>query len=397
MSLTAKQRLFLTIAIPFGAQLVHFIWGKASLLGLDGKEVTSLNNEKCVGIPELQGCEDAYVLEDRGLAYLACTPISSRLDWIPAMLKYNATALPVSSDNYFALLDLTTNSYQTLKIIAPSIVSDNLYLHGLDIHREKGSDLLTLFAISHRPPQDRETAAQEGANSVIEIFETTVGGKELKWVQTVEHELVRTPNSVAATGPRSFYFTNDHRRKVHWSRTFEMLYMEPSDIIYCDATSTTSDCKVAVDSVVYPNGLDLSPNGLLYSSSSAEPKISVWEIQSGDNSLVLADTIEIPYLMDNVHIAPDGTLFVPTFPKALELINLVKRATVDSQPTSAVEIYKVSTETGEKQFYGNKYKVERAFADDGSKVSGTTTSAPFKNKLLLTGVLAREVTICEIA
>lgn len=77
------------------------------------------------------------------------------------------------------------------------------------------------------------------------------------------------------------------------SRTFEMLYMEPSDIGYCDATSSTPACKVAVDSVVYPNGLDLAPNGLLYSSSSAEPKMSVWEIQSGDNSLVLADTIEV--------------------------------------------------------------------------------------------------------
>lgn len=51
MSLSPKARLFLTIGIPFGAQLVHFLWGKASLLGLDGKEVTALNNEKCVAIP----------------------------------------------------------------------------------------------------------------------------------------------------------------------------------------------------------------------------------------------------------------------------------------------------------------------------------------------------------
>lgn len=53
--------------------------------------------------------------------------------------------------------------------------------------------------------------------------------------------------------------------------------------------------------------------------------------------------------MDNVHIAPDGTSFVATFPKALDLINMVTRATVDSQPTSPVEISKVSVETGEKQ------------------------------------------------
>lgn len=149
-----------------------------------------------------------------------------------------------------------------------------------------------------------------------------------------------------------------------------MLYMEPSDIVYCDATSYSPACKVAVDAVVYPNGLALAPNGLLYSSSSAEPKISVWEIQSGDNTLVLSDTIEvrlsflfrcisaavahimteqIPHLQDNVHIAADGTIFVATFPKALDLIRMTEQATIDSQPTSAVEIYKVSVETGEKQ------------------------------------------------
>lgn len=143
-------------------------------------------------------------------------PISSRIHWNPTMLNHQATALPVSSDNYFAMLDLTTNSYQALEIVAPSIVTDNLFLHGVDIHREAGSEQLTLYAISHRPPQDRENAAFTGADSVVEIFETRVGSKELRWVQTVEHELVRTPNSVAATGPRSFYITNDHRRKVHW-------------------------------------------------------------------------------------------------------------------------------------------------------------------------------------
>lgn len=51
MSLSPKARLFLTISIPFAAQLAHYLWGKASLLGLDGKEVSSLNNEKCIEIP----------------------------------------------------------------------------------------------------------------------------------------------------------------------------------------------------------------------------------------------------------------------------------------------------------------------------------------------------------
>ena len=64
---------------------------------------------------------------------------------------------------------------------------------------------------------------------------------------------------------------------------------------------------------------------------------------------------------------------------------------------------------------GSKYKVEKVFADDGSIVSGATTSAPYKNKLILTGeqpslrcrghtdtmlripgVMTSEVVVCEI-
>lgn len=71
---------------------------------------------------------------------------------------------------------------------------------------------------SHRPPLDRANSAATGADSVIEIFETRLGAKEVNWVKTVKHELIRTPNNIAAVGPRQFYFTNDHKRKSHWVR-----------------------------------------------------------------------------------------------------------------------------------------------------------------------------------
>lgn len=55
-----------------------------------------------------------------------------------------------------------------------------------------------------------------GADSVIEIFEAQRGKSHAKLVRTVRNDLIVTPNNLVATGPRSFYVSNDHRRKVHW-------------------------------------------------------------------------------------------------------------------------------------------------------------------------------------
>lgn len=48
------------------------------------------------------------------------------------------------------------------------------------------------------------------------------------------------------------------------------------------------------------------------------------------------------------------------------------------------------------RFYGGRWKVERVFADLGKTVSGATSAAPYKNKVLLTGVWTKDVRICEL-
>lgn len=106
------------------------------------------------------------------------------------------------------------------------MAEENFNLHAIDVFQSPSDrERLTVFVNSHRPPADRATAGEVGAISVVEIFETRVGSKELKWVKTVQHALMRTPNNLVAMGERSFYFSNDHRRKVHWvshcSRTLE--------------------------------------------------------------------------------------------------------------------------------------------------------------------------------
>lgn len=97
---------------------------------------------------------------------------------------------------------------------------DSTYnLHGLDVHVDADGETLRVFLVNHRPPLDKATGAlldahAHGANSTIELFETTLGSTSMKHVRTYAHPEIRTPNKVAAIDGDSFVFTNDHLRKV---------------------------------------------------------------------------------------------------------------------------------------------------------------------------------------
>ncbi|ORY84183.1 serum paraoxonase/arylesterase [Leucosporidium creatinivorum] len=382
--------------IPILGLLTQVILPRANLLGVGQGEVTGSNNGKCVSVPELQGCEDAWISPEHGVAYLPCTPLSSRAAWLPAILHLNASALPPSSGDYIAVYDFSTHTHHRLQLVGmPKEAEENLNLHAIDVYQSPSDrERLTVFINSHRPPVDRTTAKEVGANSVVEIFETRMGSKELNWVKTVQHPLMRTPNNLVAMGERSFYFSNDHRRKVHWSRSFQLLYSEPSDLIYCDASTTSPHCIVAAEDVHHPNGIARGPKDLLYSASTGEGKISVWEIQSGDHSLLPLDSIAIPRLSDNLHVDPtSGAILIATFPRVFELVSHFKAG---GKTTSPTEVYRITNDTSEGQYYGNKYKIDRVFGDNGQIVSGATTAAPYKNQLLLTGVMSDKVVVCEI-
>ena len=76
------------------------------------------------------------------------------------------------------------------------------------------SDLF-VYLVNHRAPLGDLLAQDVGADSVVEIFKTTVGGDTLTYVTTVDDPVIFTPNDIVGSPDgRSFYFTNDHGEKV---------------------------------------------------------------------------------------------------------------------------------------------------------------------------------------
>jgi len=148
-----------------------------------------------------------------GLLYLACSTPSSRVHWTPAVDHLNANG--ASYDDYVATYQPKTDTVTRLKIVNFSSPR-GLSLHGMDVvPSETNPSELFVYLVNHRAPLGDLDAAKVGADSVIEIFKTTVGGSTLTHIKTVEDSVIITPNDVVgAPDGKSFYFTNDHGVKV---------------------------------------------------------------------------------------------------------------------------------------------------------------------------------------
>lgn len=120
-----------------------------------------------------------------------------------------------SFNDYVASYDPKTSRVTRFKVV--NFNSDRgLSLHGMDVVASSSNPSeLFVYLINHRAPLGGLLAKDVGADSVVEIFKTTLGGDTLSHIKTIQDPVILTPNDlVGANDGKSFYFTNDHGEKV---------------------------------------------------------------------------------------------------------------------------------------------------------------------------------------
>jgi arylesterase/paraoxonase len=131
------------------------------------------------------------------------------------MGRLNATG--ASRTDYVATYDPKTSRITRLNVANFATQSRGLSLHGMDVvpSSSNPNDLL-IYLINHRAPLGNVLASKVGADSVIELFKTTVGGSTMTHIRTFQDEsVIITPNDlVGSPDGKSFYFTNDHGARV---------------------------------------------------------------------------------------------------------------------------------------------------------------------------------------
>ncbi|KAF5321192.1 hypothetical protein D9619_001339 [Psilocybe cf. subviscida] len=362
--------------------------------GITNREFSPVNNKKCTIEPLLPACEKIVQVQPSGILYLACSKPSSRTHWTPAVGRLNETG--ASFDDYVATYDPKSRVVTKLTVRGFSSTR-GLSLHGMDVvPSATDSDMLFVYLVNHRAPlrNGKPVPAKDvGADSVIEIFKTTLGGREMTHVKTVEDDIIITPNDVIGEPDgASFYFTNDRDRKVGHGRELEVLGRGRTSVGFCHANL---GCHYAVQNMLGCNGIARAPNGTVYVADSIWGGISILERQA-DNTLVLTDKVATDRALDNLMVDSNGHVWAAGFPYMVSL--LFKHFNYPDKELSPSSAIRFSINTGKDAAYGKKYNVDKVFEDDGKIASGVTSAVYDADRKLLfmNGLASPHLAICKL-
>ncbi|KAF9449175.1 serum paraoxonase/arylesterase [Macrolepiota fuliginosa MF-IS2] len=344
---------------------VYQFWFKEVLLIAGyNRVVESVGNKNCRKVPDLRACEKLVVHQPSGHVYLACSETHLRLKWLPSTMYFNTEG---ASKDYIAIYEPETSKITKLKFTGHKN-SQGFSSHGMDVVPSASNPSESfVYIVNHRPPIGVDPVTT-GADSVLEIFKHTSGSDELTHIKTFESPLIITPNDVVGSDDgQSLYFTNDNGRKIGFARPLDS-FRKATSVVYCHVKE---GCKYAIKDMNGNNGIVRASNGTLYVAGCVYGGLTVLEEQS-DNTLVITDHIKTDRGMDNLSIDSEGHVWAAAFPK---IIKLMTETFVDPNVLVPSSALRFSINTGPGAFYGEKYKVEKLFEDDGQFASGSTTVA----------------------
>ncbi|KAF8160654.1 hypothetical protein B0H34DRAFT_697546 [Crassisporium funariophilum] len=338
-----------------GGSWEFFVKPRLALLGY-GRVLEPIGNTDCKKIQELSACEKIVLHQPTGVLYLACSTPSSRVHWTPAVDRLNATG--ASREDYVATYDPKTSRINRLQV-RNFESSRGLSLHGMDVVPSSSNPSeLFVYLVNHRAPLGKLLAKEVGADSVIEVFKTTIGGTTLTHIKTVEDPIIITPNDiVGAADGKSFYFTNDHGVKVGHVRALDNLGRATTSVGYCHLEK---GCHYAIQNMHGNNGIAAAPNGTFYVANAVSGGLYVLEKQA-DNTLVLTDSVPTDRGMDNLSIDSEGSVWAASFPSAMTLIFKHFEDPSIPCPSSALR-FSINTDT-KTATLGVKYNVEKVSAE----------------------------------
>ncbi|KAG9062768.1 Serum paraoxonase/arylesterase 2 [Linnemannia hyalina] len=343
----------------------NFIRNAVTDLGLFLGDIQPFNTAGCEVVPGgLEACEDIHLHRESGLAFMTCGHAEMRKEWFPPMAKMNASAADAAFQDKFVIYNVATGKYEEMELAGLPNGTDRVF-HGLGIH-ERSPTELTIFAVNHRR-----------GGSVVEVLEYTVGDKVVQYKETIRHELIHTPNDILATGPRSFYVSNDHKYKDGAMREYEESLRRPlSNVIYYSPEST----HIAYDKVASANGITSnSDQSLIYLSACHGGALHILR-PTPDHTLVDQEYIKLDFYNDNPSYDPEtDSVFLTGHVKPLTLtVGLKKKGVQLDGPSKVVKI--------SKDVVGGGHKVETVLEDDGKLIStGTVAAVDRKRGVMLIG------------
>ncbi len=318
------------------------------------KTLQPRSNCNCVKVQNAPGPEDIVIDHSTGIAYISSFDRRAYLEGGAkqgAIFSYNLMGTS-------RLKNLTAGLAFTFRP------------HGLSLYRGPGGRRL-LFVINHQ--KERNT---------VEVF--LIGEKGLRHLETISDDLLISPNDIAAVGPRSFYFTNDHGSRSEFGRTMEeYLRLPRSNIAYYDGKGV----RVVAEGLRFANGIWADREGsLLYAATTTGKEFLVYR-RSVDGGLNPEVRLSLDTGADNIDVAPDGRILVASHPQLLTFVKHAKNRGKKA-PSQILEVV---------WDRGGGYDFREIFLDGGGVISAASVAAAYGDRLLVGAVFEEFFLDCRCA
>ncbi|MEO1042405.1 MAG: SMP-30/gluconolactonase/LRE family protein [Pseudomonadota bacterium] len=169
----------------------------------------------------------------------------------------------------------------------------------------------------------------------ILIFSVDENG-DLMLIERLTDPRLLSPNDVVATGPRSFYVTNDTaagRQSIKGKIDF-LLGLRTGQIFHFDG----DDWSIVADNLNFPNGIALSPNGdTVYLAEMRAEAIRQFERDPATGKLESDGRIPLGSFPNNLSIDNEGGLLIGSVPQPFEY-KAFTEALRDSAPSQVLRV-----------------------------------------------------------
>lgn len=204
----------------------------------------------------------------------------------------------------------------------------------------------------------------------------------LTLLKTLTDYRLTSPNNIVATGPDSFYVTNDVPAGRHSLQArLDFLTKAPSGLIlYFDGQSWSN----AADGLRFPNGLALSEDGRrLYVAELSARNLKVFDRAPSTGVILPADDIPLSLFPDNLTLHQDR-LLVSGHPSPVTFSRYARKPDVAS-PSQVIAMRADSVGVS---------GMETLFTDDGTSLSGSSVAVEVGTNRLIGSYADNKILLC---
>ncbi|GAP84218.2 putative six-bladed beta- -like protein [Rosellinia necatrix] len=263
----------------------------------------------------IRSCEDVLMVESKGLAILACDPGRERWNTVMGIFHEPAESGGLYVFNYENTSASDDEALKQLKFVDFKFESD---FHSLGVAYNESSS--TLFVANHRHGQP-----------AIEVFKLDLEEYTATHLRSVQHRLIRQPNSIALINDREFYVTNSHRFQIRdrpfVARVETSMGLATGTVVHvhvdidadADASASPQDPAPAVRArvvarVPFANGIELLNPMMAAVASSSTAKIHLFSIRPRAGTAATSPPrfsrifeFDVPFAPDNLSLESGTT------------------------------------------------------------------------------------------